>query len=63
MSRRRTAAGKYRLRVVLHLMHRNSGTISEEYTYTSDAFCVVAAPPRKAAAARREEPPRRASVA
>ncbi len=64
LSRHRTPPGRYRLRVVLHLVLRNREALLENYTYTSDAFYVVAAPPRTAAAvvARRDEPPRRSSV-
>ena len=62
LSRHRTPPGKYRLRVVVHLRHTCDLKVYEAYTYTSDAFYIVAAPPKKGSAteqARREEPHKR----
>ena len=43
------------------MMATNKSEVTDAYTYTSDAFYVVAAPPRTAAAARarREQPHKR----
>ena len=62
LSRHSTPPGMYRLRVVVHLRHICDSEVYEAYTYTSDAFHIVAAPPKKGSAtekARREEPYKR----
>ena len=65
LSRHRTPPGMYRLRVVMHLRHIVDSEVYDAYTYTSDAFYIVAAPPKKGSAterARREEPHKRSRV-
>ena len=61
LSRYESPPGRYRLEVALHLVRKDTLEVTDAYTYTSDAFYVVAAPPRTAAAARarREQPHKR----
>ena len=64
LSRHESPPGMYRLEVAVHLVHRDTHKATDAYTYTSDAFYVVAAPPRTAAAARarREQPHKRSRL-